>query len=285
MADTYAGGELLAEVIRSGFVEGYHRGSVAVLDAAGRPVAAAGDVTGPMFPRSANKPMQAVGMLRAGLVLADPAELALAAASHRGEPMHLERVRAMLRAGGLSEDDLVCPGGVLSNCSGKHAAMLRTCQVAGWPINGYERADHPLQLALEATVEELAGEPAGAVGVDGCGAAVFALSLVALAGAYLRLVGAPPGTPEAAVVDAMRAHPELVSGTGEPEARLMRELPGALVKGGAEGVLAVALPGVGAVTMKIDDGAARPLMPVLASALPRLGVTADVPEGAIRVVW
>src|SRR5256714_13024619 len=109
MADGYVGGELLAEVVRSDFVEGYHRGSVAVLDAAGRAIAAAGDVTGPIFPRSANKPLQAVGMLRAGLSLADPADLALAAASHRGEPMHIARVRAMLAAAGLTEDDLACP--------------------------------------------------------------------------------------------------------------------------------------------------------------------------------
>src|SRR2546421_809372 len=296
MADAYAGGELLAEVVRSGFVEGYHRGSVAVLDARGGAMAGAGDLTGPIFPRSANKPMQAVGMLRAGLVLDDPADLALAAASHRGEPMHIARVRAMLRAGGLTEDDLACPpdlpigldaraavlaagGGperVLANCSGKHTAMLRTCQAAGWPLNGYQLADHPLQVALEATVEELAGEPAAAVGVDGCGAAVFAMSLVALAGCFLRLVSAPEGTHEAAVAHAMRAYPELVSGTGDAEARLMLEIPGALVKGGAEGVLAVAVPDVGAVAVKIDDGARRPTMPVLASALRRLGVTAPV---------
>ena len=323
MADGYVGGELLAEVVRSDFTEGYHRGSVAVLDAAGRAIAAAGDVTGPIFPRSANKPMQAVGMLRAGLSLTDPADLALAAASHRGEPMHIARVRAMLAAAGLTEDDLACPpdlpigpdaraavlaagGGparILANCSGKHTAMLRTCQAAGWPLIGYQLADHPLQVALEATVEELAGEPAAAVGVDGCGAAVFAMSLVALAGCFLRLVSAPQGTHEAAVADAMRAYPELVSGTGEAEARLMLEIPGALVKGGAEGVLAVAVPDVGAVALKIDDGARRPTTPVLASALRRLGVTAPVvaelaehaegveqkgggrPVGTVRALW
>ncbi len=323
MADAYAGGELLAEVVRSGFVEGYHRGSVIVLDAAARAVAGAGDLTGPIFPRSANKPMQAVGMLRAGLTLADPADLALAAASHRGEPLHAARVRAMLHAAGLTEDQLACPpdlpigaaprnavlaagGGperVLANCSGKHAAMLRTCQAAGWPTEGYERAEHPLQVALEQAVEELSGEPAAAVGVDGCGAAVFAMSLAALAGAYLRLVAAPAGTREAAVADAMRAHPELVSGTGEPEARMMRGLPGALVKGGAEGVFAVAVPGVGAVALKIDDGGTRPIFPVLASAMRHLGVTAPVladlaahapgvqltgggrPVGAVRALW
>src|SRR5436305_3807546 len=109
VADLYAGGELLAEVVRSGFVEGYHRGSVVVLDASGGAVAGAGDLTGPIFPRSANKPMQAVGMLRAGLTVADSADLALAAASHRGEPMHVDRVRAVLRSAGLPEDDLRCP--------------------------------------------------------------------------------------------------------------------------------------------------------------------------------
>ncbi len=285
MADAYGGGELLAEVVRSGFVEGYHRGSVVVLDAAGGAVAGAGDLTGPIFPRSANKPMQAVGMLRAGLAFADP-DLPIGAGPRA----------AVLAAGGGPER-------VLANCSGKHAAMLRTCQAAGWPTQGYERADHPLQVTLEATVEELTGEPAAAVGVDGCGAAVFAMSLAALAGAYLRLVSAPAGTPEAAVADAMRGYPELVSGTGEPEARLMRELPGALVKGGAEGVFAMAIPAVGAIALKVDDGAVRPIYPVVASALGKLGVTAPVlaelaeqapgvvvtgggqPVGAIRALW
>jgi L-asparaginase II len=323
MADRYAGGELLAEVVRSGFVEGYHRGSVLVLDAAGKPAAVAGDVLGPVFPRSSNKPMQAVGMLRAGFAPAEPADLALAAASHRGEPMHIQRVRAMLRAAGLTEDALACPPDlplaprarrdvlaagagaqrILMNCSGKHAAMLLTCLAAGWPTAGYQAPDHPLQVALRATIEEVVEGPVGAVGVDGCGAPVFALSLSGLAGAYLRLVDAPAGTPERTVADAMRAYPELVSGTGADDAVLMRGLPGVLAKGGAEGVLAVAVPGVGAVAIKVDDGAMRPRMPVLAGALRRLGVDAAVLDqlaahadgveqrgggdvvGTVRAVW
>ncbi len=323
MADTYAGGELLAEVVRSGFVEGYHRGSVVVLDQAGTVVAAAGDVSGPFFPRSANKPMQAVGMLRAGLAYADPADLALAAASHRGEPVHIDRVRAVLRAGGLDESALDCPpdlplapdaraavlrsgGGperVYMNCSGKHAAMLRTCVTAGWPTSGYRDPAHPLQVRICRAVEDLAVEPVAATGVDGCGAPLFALSLHGLAGAFLRLVSAPAGTPERRVADAMRAYPELVSGTGADDAVLMRGLPGALSKGGAEGVLAVGVPGVGAVAVKVDDGAMRPRMPVLASALRRLGVRAPVLDqlaahgdgveqrgggevvGTVRAVW
>jgi L-asparaginase II len=314
----YAGGELLAEVVRSGFVEGRHVGSVAVLDAAGAVVATAGDVRGPVFPRSSNKPMQAVGMLRAGLRLADSADLALVAASHSGEPFHVDRVRAMLRTGGLSEtDDLRCPPDlplseaardavlrsgrdrerILMNCSGKHAGMLLTCLVQGWPLDDYRAVDHPLQRSLIGAVEELAGETAAAVGVDGCGAPVQAISLVGLAGAFQRMVDASEGTAERTVADAMRAHPELVSGTGAEDARLMRGVPGLLAKGGAEGVVVVAVPAVGAVALKIDDGGMRGRMPVLVTALRRLGIAAPtldelaevpllgggVPVGAVRV--
>jgi L-asparaginase II len=145
----------------------------------------------------------------------------------------------------------------------------------------------------------LAGESVGGTGVDGCGAPVLALSLRGLAAAFLRLVSAAPGTVERRVADAMRAHPELVSGTEGEDTRLMRAVPGLLSKGGAEGVQAVAVAGVGAVAIKIDDGAMRARMPVLVSALRRLGVTgpvldeyAEVPVlgggrrvGSVRSVW
>jgi L-asparaginase II len=296
VSTVYAGGIPLAEVARSGFVEGRHLGSLALLDASGSLVASAGDPHGPIFPRSANKPMQAVAMLRSGLRLADPADLALVAASHSGEPFHVARVRAMLRTGGLSEDDLRCPadlplseparasvfrdgGGpsrVLMNCSGKHTGMLLTCLAAGWPLDDYRSPEHPLQKACRSAVEDLSGESAAAVGVDGCGAPVLAISLTAVARAFLRAASAEPGTPEREVADAMRGHPELVSGTGADDARLMRGVPGLLSKGGAEGVVVVALPGRGAVALKIDDGAMRARMPVLVPALRRLGVDAPV---------
>ncbi|MEN3309936.1 MAG: hypothetical protein V7603_6138 [Micromonosporaceae bacterium] len=319
MADGYAGGELLAEVVRSGFTEGYHRGSVVVLDAAGQAVDAAGDATGPIFPRSSNKPLQAAGMLRAGLAPARTAHLAIAAASHFGEDVHIDLVRAVLAGAGLPPSALACPadlplaagaraavlrsGGapdpIYMNCSGKHAAMLATCRAARWPTDGYHLPGHPLQARLRGTVEELAGEPVAAVGVDGCGAPVLAISLYGLASAYLRLVHAAPGTPERAVADAMREHPELVSGTGADDARLMRGVPGALAKSGAEGVLAFAVPGLGAVALKIDDGALRARVPVLVSALRRLAVRTPVldelaevpvlgrgePVGAVRSLW
>ncbi|MEV0807041.1 asparaginase [Micromonospora sp. NPDC050200] len=319
MGVTYEGGVPLAEVVRSGFVEGVHRGSVVVLDVGGAPVAGAGDVTSPVFPRSASKPMQAVGMLRAGLPLTDPADVALVSASHAGEEFHLARVEALLARVGLDGSALHCPpdlpvgeaareavlragGGptrVQMNCSGKHSGMLLTCVAAGWPLDGYWRPEHPLQQRLTATVEEFTGEEVAAVGVDGCGAPVLAVSLTGLARAYLRLVSAEPGSVERTVSDAMRAYPELVGGTGADDTRLMRGVPGALAKVGAEGVIAAAVPGLGAVALKIDDGAARARMPVLVSALRRLGVEAPVlteyaelpllggglPVGAVRPVW
>jgi L-asparaginase II len=292
----YAGGVPLAEVVRSGFVEGLHRGSVVALDPAGRLAFSAGDVTSPVFPRSASKPMQSVGMLAAGLRLADPADLALVSASHAGQDVHVTRVRVLLDRAGLDESALRCPpdlplgedarqavlragGGpsrIRMNCSGKHAGMLLTCRAAGWPVDGYWAPEHPLQQRLRDAVQECTGERVAAVGVDGCGAPVLAVSLTGLAGAYLRLVTAEPGTHRRAVADAMRAYPELVGGTDAEDTGLMRGLPGTLAKIGAEGVIAAALPGVGAVAVKIDDGAARARMPVLVAALRRLGADAPV---------
>jgi L-asparaginase II len=288
----YTGGVPVAEVVRSGFVESRHHGSVVVLDPHGRVVVAQGDVRGPIFPRSSNKPMQAVGMLRAGLDLPDPADLALVTASHSGEPRHVERVRSLLRRGGLSEADLRCPpdlplseaarhlvlrrGGdparVLMNCSGKHTGMLLTCVANGWSTEDYLRPDHPVQAACLRTIAELAGEPVSAVGVDGCGAPLAAISLTGLARAYLRCVQAAPGEPGRRVADAMRSEPELVSGTGREDALMMRAIDGLLTKTGAEGVFAVAAPTLGAIALKVDDGAMRAARPVLAASLRRLGV-------------
>ena len=284
---------IVAEVVRSGFVESVHHGSVAVLGGESR-----GEVIRPMFPRSANKPLQTVGMLRAGLVPRDDADLALISGSHFGEPLHVRRVREILEAAGLEPGALGCPaalpfaetardawlrsgGGpepIMMNCSGKHAGMLATCVANGWPLESYLDPKHPLQLAIADAVADLAGEPIAAVGVDGCGAPVFAFSLTALAGAFLRLVTAEPGTHERRVADEMRAHPELVAGTGAEDTVLMGAVPGLLAKVGAEGVVAAAVPGRGAVAVKIEDGAQRARMPVLLDELRRLGVGVPVME-------
>jgi len=282
---------VLAEVVRSGFVESRHRGAALILGADGQPAWAAGQVTEPMFPRSASKPMQAAAMLRCGLDL-DGKLLALAAASHSGEDFHVAGVREILSRAGLPESTLQCPpalpmdeasqreilshgGGpdrVHMNCSGKHAAMLASCVAAGWPTGSYRDPGHPLQLAIRATIEDLAGEPVTATGVDGCGAPLFALSLTGLARAFQAMVTAPPATPERKVADAMRAYPEWTSGTTRPERALMTAVPGLLVKSGAEGVDGLALADGRAIAVKVEDGAARALPPVAVALLGRLGV-------------
>ncbi|HEY8372476.1 MAG TPA: asparaginase [Pseudonocardiaceae bacterium] len=285
----------LVEVVRSGFREGVHRGRVVLLGPDGDIQQALGDVHQPIFPRSSNKPLQALAMLRCGLELSTEdgdAELALACASHNGEPEHIERVLALLARHGLTEDDLGCPpdlpihepsreallraGGsrrrVAMNCSGKHAAMLATCVQQGWPTRTYLDPEHPLQVAVRRTIEELAAEPVAAVAVDGCGAPLFAVSPVGLARAFRALVLAEPGTLERRVADAMRANPYLVAGTGREDTELMRAVPGLLCKAGAEAVHAAALPDGSAVALKIEDGAQRGRLPVMVAALHALGV-------------
>jgi L-asparaginase II len=278
MTSAYRGGEPVAETVRSDFPESFHRGSVAVVGPDGE---------SPIFPRSANKPMQAVAMLRSGWKPESEADLAIAAASHKGEPMHVDRVGSILTGAEMSEDQLQCPPDLpgdpaalrralssgsrarrtYMNCSGKHAGMLAACAAAGWDPATYRDPRHPLQRRIRAVIEELSGETVEAIGVDGCGAPVMALSLTGLARAFTRMVESDPETHERAVADAMRAHPELIAGTGTPDSRAMAAVPGLLATGGAEGVHAVAVPGVGAVAVKIDDGAGRASMPVALRAL------------------
>ncbi|WP_433180202.1 asparaginase [Actinoallomurus sp. CA-150999] len=281
---------VLVEVERSGFVESRHRGSVAALAADGSPALRIGSPDDPVFPRSANKPMQAVAMARSGLAL-EGELLALSSASHSGEDFHVEGAHKILTDAGLTPEALQCPpqwpldpdvavraekSRLRMNCSGKHAAMLATCVLNGWPTESYLEFGHPLQLAVRDTVEELTGERITAIGVDGCGAPLFAVSLTGVARALRALVIAEPGTPERRLADAMRAHPEWTSGTHRDEYRLMTAVPGLLVKCGAEGVDAFALADGRAGAIKIDDGAMRARTPVTVATLRALG--AEVPD-------
>jgi L-asparaginase II len=286
---------VLAEVVRSGFVECRHAGSAVALRADGSRAVELGTPGAPVLPRSANKPLQAVAMLRAGLDL-DGEALAIVAASHSGEERHLALVSQVLRGAGLDATALGNPpdlplderarrsllraGGdadsMHHNCSGKHAGMLATCVAAGWPTEGYLDPAHPLQRASLATVEDLAGEPVAATAVDGCGAPMFALSLAGLARAFARLATADPQSAEGRVADAMRAHPEVVGGPGRDVTRLLAGVPGLVVKDGAEGVYAAALADGGSCAVKIEDGAARARVPVLVALLRALGCGAPV---------
>ena len=295
---------VLAQVIRSGFAESAHRGSIVVTGPDGGVLHRAGAVDEPMFPRSSNKPMQAAAMLRCGLDL-DGELLALAAASHSGEDFHVTGARKILAGAGLTEDALQCPpdlpldegartavllaGGqqnrLYMNCSGKHAAMLATCVAAGWDTKTYADPGHPLQAEIKRTIERLAGEQVSVPpGVDGCGAPLFAISLTGLARAFGALVRAQPGSPERRVADAMRANPQWTSGTSRPDSRLVRGVPGLLLKSGAEGVEGLALADGRAVALKVDDGdhARRTRIAVTVALLRAIG--ADDAPGTDRAV-
>lgn len=281
----------IAHLVRGGVVEGIHYGSVVVLDAGGRVELQLGDIEAAFYPRSALKPVQAVAMVRAGLPL-DGELLSLTAASHSGEERHLAGTRRILELAGVGEDDLGnvpdlpydpvvrddwiregrLPSRLAQNCSGKHAAMLYTCKLNGWPLKDYLDPAHPLQQAIAEIVEDLTGQAIARVTVDGCGAPLFSVSLHGLARAAARVTTAPPGTPEARVADAMREHAEMASGSGRDIAALMRAVPGLLAKDGFEGVQVAALPDGRAVAVKIADGANRARVPVAAAALARAGV-------------
>ena len=283
---------VVVEVVRSGFVESRHHGSVVVTRYDGTVEWALGVVDRPMFPRSSNKPMQAVGMLKSGLDL-DGELLAIAGASHSGEPFHLDGVRRILGGAGLDESALQTPpdypiderardewirsGGhktpITMNCSGKHAAMLATCVAGGWPIDDYCDPEHPVQKEIRAAIEDGTGEAAGAMAVDGCGAPLFAVSLAGLARAFGRYAAAPAASFEGRVANAFRAFPEHASGTRRDEAALMRAIPGLFCKAGAEGVYAAGLPDGRGVAVKIDDGTSRARAVVAAAMLERLGIT------------
>jgi len=282
---------VVAHVTRGGFVESAHRATIAVTGADGSLVHAWGAADDPVFPRSSNKPIQAVAMLRAGLTL-PPQHLALACASHSAQPFHLDGVRDMLTAAGLTEADLqntpdlpydpderdiwIAAGRtarpLAQNCSGKHAAMLATCRLNGWDLNTYRDTQHPLQRLMADTLADLAGEPVSATAVDGCGAPVMAVSLTGLGRAFGRIAMGEPGTPEGEVTAAMRAWPDFVGGTRRDVTALIRGTEGLIAKDGAEAVYAVGLADGRGVALKVADGGQRARPVVLAAVLRRLGV-------------
>ncbi len=289
--------QALAHVVRGDLVESVHRGHLVARRADGTVALRRGDPDVTIFARSSLKPVQAVAMLRAGLEL-DGELLALAAASHSGEPRHIDGVRRILAGAGRTEADLAntpdFPLGedvgaawradghprasLAQNCSGKHAAMIATCVAAGWPVEGYRHPGHPLQKVIREVVGELTGdgEPAHTT-VDGCGAPLHSCTLVGLARSFAALATADPGTPEHRVAAAMSAHPEWVGGTGRSVSELMAAVPGLVAKDGAEGVCAAALPDGRAVAVKVLDGSARPIPALVTAALRALGF--DVPRG------
>lgn len=286
---------VVAEVDRSGFVESVHHGVVAVTGPDGALELSLGPVGAPIFPRSSNKPMQTIAMVRHGLELPDHL-LALASASHNGEQIHLDGVREILDGAGLDVAALqntpdrpileaererwirdgMPAAPIAQNCSGKHAAMLATCVVNGWDTATYRDPEHPLQVAMAQTLADLAGESVAATGIDGCGAPVLAISTAGLARSFGRVAAAGADTPEGRVATAIRTHPEFLGGTDRDVTALIRGVPGLIAKDGAEAVYAIGLADGRGLAVKITDGTQRARTVVARAALQSIGVTEDL---------
>jgi L-asparaginase II len=287
---------VLVEVTRGALVESLHRGAITVVDAEGATRFALGDVEAPVYTRSSLKPIQALPLIETGAADAfgvSEEEVALACASHSGEPMHTSRVEAWLKRIGCSEADLACgpqvprheptsqamlaaqqkPSRLHNNCSGKHAGFLTVARHLKAPITDYVNVAHPVQKAVLTSLRALSGVNDPAWGVDGCAAPNFAIPLAAFARALAQIAGhRTPGAKR--ILQAMIAHPELVAGSGRSCTALMRAANGkAAVKVGAEGVYAAMLPETGlGVAIKIDDGASRGAETVIAMVLEKLGI-------------
>jgi L-asparaginase II len=266
----------LAVVRRSGLIESRHFGSLIAVDAAGATVLELGQPDDTILPRSTAKPLQALACLAAGAPLEGP-ELAIAAGSHTGEDEHVRVVRDILARAGLDEGALGCPVDwpedeptrelmirdgrgrerIRMNCSGKHAAMLLASVVNGWSTHDYLEPEHPLQRRVREAVAAMTGVEVRHVAIDGCGAPLFGTTVRGLATAFRRMVRATPGESTYEVAAAMRKHPFYVGGSRHANTDLMRLVPGALAKGGAEGVIGVAAANGAAVAMKVVDGSPR----------------------------
>ncbi len=304
----------LAVVERSGFVESRHAGSAIVLGTNGEVLRAVGDVTSPVFPRSAMKPFQAVAVMASGVALRG-ADAAIATASHSGTSAHVELVRGLLSRAGVPETALACPSAwpndsaardtlvrlgsgrapVYMECSGKHAAMLAACQQNGWALDGYLNPGHPLQKRILDVLERFTGERPVASGIDGCGAPVHAISLTGLARGIARIATSKSNSPFAIyreagfLAEAVRANGGVVAGPGQSDSIVIDRL-GLFMKGGAEGIMVAAAENGTTVALKILDGNLRAASIVAlqfladAGALHRADVDALVPELGLGVM-
>lgn len=294
---------VLVEVHRDPAVESIHRGAAVVVDHHGRVLRSWGDTDTPIYPRSAVKPLQALPLVATGAARAlsvTDAELALACASHGGEPAHTEAVDAWLARLGFSSRDLECgshapsdrdtrqsllrhgqaPSPLHNNCSGKHTGFLTVCRHLGLPARGYIGAGHPVQARVRDSLATMTGcrLDDASPGTDGCGIPVFRIPLRGLATGMAKLAdpaALEPGMAEAArqVTRAMTEHPYLVAGRQRFCTRVMAALaPAVLVKTGAEGTYCAALldRGLG-VALKIDDGTTRAAQVAMGAILRQLG--------------
>lgn len=308
------GAPFLVEVTRGGMVESRHRAAAAVVGADGHVIMSWGDVNQPIYARSAIKSLQAIPLVETGAADALEAtdeEIALACASHNGEPVHVETATRFLHRIGLSVDDYECgvhlpydeesahalirrdeaPSQAHNNCSGKHAGFLATALYMKEPLKGYVRYDHPVQQRILGVLEQMAGVDLGSApwGVDGCGIPTIAIPLANVAYAMARMAD-PKDLPEkrqAAVrriVKAWGAHPYLIGGRGTFDSIVGEAAKGRFVtKIGAEGVECAVIPEMGlGIALKVEDGASRAASVAMAGILRKLGLIDDAAWDALR---
>ncbi|WP_395243602.1 asparaginase [Agromyces sp. MMS24-K17] len=271
----------LAVVVRSGFTESRHAGSAVVLSPEGEVLRSLGDTASPILPRSTLKPFQAVAAMTSGVTLRGE-DAAIATGSHSGTAAHVALVKGLLSREGLTGAALGCPaalpgdraardqvvrsGGtpdpLFMNCSGKHAAMLLACAANDWPLDGYLDPGHPMQRKVVDVIERFTGERPSGVAVDGCGAPVFAISLVGLARGIQKLTTAQASSPfafyreAAALTEAVREHAWAAGGPGQPDTVAVERL-GVFAKIGAEGVMVMTAPNGTTTAVKVLDGSSR----------------------------
>lgn len=285
-------GEVLVEVTRSGVVESVHAGHFVAINSDGSILAQRGNPALPMFSRSSLKSIQASAMVRLGLDL-EPRLLALVCASHAGTTMHQDAVLEILAKAGLDASALMCvmalpldghsvePTRLAMNCSGKHAGMILTCHINGWPIDSYLEPTHPLQIAIKKEVEAMSGEKVALTSVDGCGAPLFLFSLIGLARA-IRALTISSDPVHQRVAQACRDYPEMVSGQGRLATRMMQNIPGLFMKNGAEAINVASLPDGRTFAIKISDGNSRAIPAVTTAILQLFGVdTHESPENVL----
>ncbi|MDK1384682.1 asparaginase [Sinorhizobium sp. 8-89] len=299
---------VLVEVTRGNLVESRHRGTVIVVDGDGNTVFSLGDTDAAVFPRSACKAMQALPLVESGAADAyrfDAKALALACASHSGEPEHVALAAEMLAAAGRDVDALECgahwsfdqktliaqarsieaPSALHNNCSGKHAGFVCACCHSGTAVRGYVGYDHPIQQEIRGVMESLTGAILARdnCGVDGCSIPTYAVPLKGLAHGFAKMatgvgLAAERSRASKRLVEACMAEPFYVAGTKRACTRLMKAAPGRIfAKTGAEGVFCAAIPekGVG-IALKCEDGTTRAAEAMVAATLARF--FADEPQ-------
>jgi L-asparaginase II len=303
---------VLVEVTRGERVESEHRGAIAVIDADGSVVMSVGDIDTPRYPRSAVKAMQSLVLVESGAADAfgfGDAELALACASHGGEPDHVATAAHMLKQAGLDATCLECgahwpmnddarmalarsggePTALHNNCSGKHAGFLCAATTLGEQTRGYVAADHPIQMEIKAILEDVTRHRLTDkdYAIDGCAIPTYAIPLRALAVGFARFgsgQGLVPGRVKAArrLLEACAAKPWYVAGTGRFDTEVMEHFGRRVfVKTGAEGVYCGAIPELGlGIALKCDDGATRASEVAMANVLAQL-LTNDADRAAL----